>query len=358
MRRALIALVLTAVVTHLLYLALWKPFSAPSLLNLNTEQTASNFLPIIKLTRAIHHENIRNDSCVIPVPAGGFRAWKQDAVTVLEPPIARNCTKLFTGNTRAIRRIKHVSQRWQNALNDSVLLNLTSNCSWVADYFSDNLYATKLERSFPIAYSFVIYNQPQQFLRLFRFLYKSFNTYCIHPDKKSPPLFHGIINNIAKCLQNMFIASTLISVQHSQPSLLEAQMSCMADLVKLRGIQSEEVRWNYVINLCGKELPLASPHEIVTHLKRAEGSSVIRAHKVKQRVHERVTVSRLHGREIPHNLQLYKGLAYMAISYQFANFLLTNETAIEVHEFFKTCDIPEEHFYSTLYGPRSAWWLQ
>ena len=348
-RRALVVSVV-AVLIYVVCLAFLEPLTRPtawtlsSLLNLTTVQlTDGDFSPTTgALLGSENITEVRNDLCVAPF--GSFKAWKQDIVTVLEPPISRNCTKVFNGDKMEIGRIHNVSRKWQNALSDLALLNLTSNCSWVVDYFSDNLYATKLERSFPIAYSFVIYNQPQQFLRLFRFLYKPFNTYCIHPDKKSPPLFHGVIENIANCLRNTFIASTLISVQHSKPSLLEAQMSCMADLVKL---QAEQVRWNYVVNLCGKELPLASPHEIVTRLKKTEGSSVIRAHKV--RPDQKTTLNRLHGREIPHNLQLYKGLAYMAISYQFANFLLTNETAVDVHEFFKTCAIPEEHFYSSLY---------
>ena len=354
---SLIALVSTVIIVYLFFLTWWQPVtrsstawtdvSPPSLLNLTVKKTVggSDFSPIFNLRQAVGRKDFHNALCV--APSGGFKAWQQDTVTVLEPPIARNCTKVFNGDKTEIGRIHIVSRKWQNGLSDLALLNLTSNCSWVLDYFSDNLYATKLERSFPIAYSFVIYNQPQQFLRLFRFLYKPFNTYCIHPDKKSPPLFQRIIENIANCLQNTFIASKLIDVQYAKPSLLEAQMSCMMDLVRLRDAQSEQVKWNYVINLCGKELPLASPHEIVTHLRRAEGSSVIRARRVKP--DEKKTVRRLHGRRIPHNLQLYKGLAYMAISYQFANFLLTNKTAIEVHEFFKTCDIPEEHFYSTLY---------
>ena len=353
-----VAFVFLALTYSLLCLAWWRPLarspperwtavSSHSSLNWTAKADLS---PIIELTHLEPYLDFgvpqgANDACV--VPSHGFRAWKHDVVTVLEPPIQRNCTKVFNGNATEVMKIQGESRKWQNRLKDSALFDLTSNCSWVLDYFSDNLYATKLERSFPIAYSFIIYNQPQQFLRLFRFLYKPFNTYCIHPDKKSPPLFLGIINNVAKCLQNTFIASKLINVQWAKPSLLEAQMSCMMDLVRLRDVQSEQVRWNYVINLCGKELPLASPHEIVTHLKRAEGSSVIPARKVE--ADEWETVRRLHGRVIPHNFQLYKGLAYMAISYQFANFLLTNETAIEVHQFFKTCDIPEEHFYSSLY---------
>ena len=38
-----------------------------------------------------------------------------------------------------------------------------------------------LERSFPVAYTFVVYNSPQQILRLLRYLYRPTNFYCIYP---------------------------------------------------------------------------------------------------------------------------------------------------------------------------------
>ena len=38
----------------------------------------------------------------------------------------------------------------------------------------------------------------------------------------------------------------------------------------------------------------------------------------------------------------------MGLSYDFANFLITNSTAIKVRQFFESCKFPEEHFYAVL----------
>ena len=47
---------------------------------------------------------------------------------------------------------------------------------------------------------------------------------------------------------------------------MEAQMRCMTDLVKFRA--KEKYKWKYVINLCGKELPLMTNREMVKRLIR------------------------------------------------------------------------------------------
>ena len=280
-------------------------------------------------------------------PQGGFKAWRQGVVSELDPIIKRNCTKLFQGDQQEIETVKAQTEVWNNSLSDEELFRLTGDCLWVKNYFYNNLYLTKQERSFPLAYSFVVYNNPQQVLRLLRYLYRPVNAYCIHPDNKSSPLFMSIFNNITKCLDNVMVASELYDVGWGAPTLMQAQMSCLSDLVRYRDTQRKSKQWKYLINLCGKELPMMSSHDTVAHLKRLNGSSAIKARIIHP--NETRTVSRLHNRTVPFNLQLYKGLAYMAISYDFAHFLITNSTAIAVYEFFKTCYIPEEHFYATLY---------
>ena len=124
-------------------------------------------------------------------------------------------------------------------------------------------------------------------------------------------------------------------------------MSCLTDLMAHRSQQSEEKRWKYVINLCGKELPLVSTHTTVSYLSQLNGTSAIMASEVEKKDIE--SWRRLRKRAIPFNLKYYKCVVYMAISYKFAHYLLTNSTAIKVREFFKTCSNPEEHFYATLY---------
>ena len=293
------------------------------------------------------------DQCLLAfntckIPLSGFKAWNDGVVTVVKPVnLQRNCSKIFSGDKEEIKKVVTLSARWKNALPDKELLKKTENCSWVREYFKDNLYVTNLERTFPIAFTFIVYERPQQVMRLLKFLYRPHNTYCIHPDRKSDSTFSSIFINTAKCLDNVHIASKRESVYWGHFSLMESQMNCLSDLVHIRDSQREQEKWKYVINLCGKELPLTTNHEMVFRLSKLNGSSAIPAHKVNP--HDRESMKRLRHRTIPLNLPYYKSMTYMGVSYDFAHYLLTDPMAMKVRNFFKGCRIPEEHFYATLY---------
>lgn len=296
----------------------------------------------------LHHLGVLSqNSNHCGLPSGVFSAWTRGVVTEVEPVIKRNCIKLFSGDANEVELARTHNRQWKNSLTDEELLKLTGNCSWVEDYFQDNLYTTRLERSFPVAYSFVVYDSPQQVVRLLRLLYRPTNTYCLHLDRKSNGSFRGIVNNIAHCLENVVIPSKLVSVSWGHYSLMEAQMACLEELTLLRTRQSWRKKWTHVINLCGKELPIASTHQIVSTLRKFAGSSVIKSRRVCD--NEPEVTRRLGGQAVPFNLTLYKSMTYMALSYEFANFLRTDKVAIEVYKFFKTCKIPEEHFYPTMF---------
>ncbi len=144
--------------------------------------------------------------------------------------------------------------RWRNSFKDRDLLTATSNCSWVNGYFNNNLYVTTLERSFPIAFTFLIHNSPQQVVRLLRVLYRPHNQYCIAPDLKSSQEFQETFRNIAACLDNVHIVSKARRVSWGHRSIIESQMQCYRDLMAIQSQLSELQKWKYVINLCGKEL--------------------------------------------------------------------------------------------------------
>ena len=287
----------------------------------------------------------RTDS-VCELPVGGFKSWKDGVVTVVKPVIERNCTKIFAGDQQEVRRVMRQNSGWTNEVSDHKLLQMVGNCSWVREYLHDVMYTTKLERSFPIAYAFVVYESPQQVLRLLKVLYRPTHYYCIHPDRKSG-LMASIFSEIAACLDNVIIPLNVIEVTWGHYSLLEAQLSCLSDLVQWREKLPEENKWKYVINLCGKELPLVSTHATVSALSKLSGtSSIVVTHE--EKFNDEVK-SRLHGWTVPHNIALYKSMAYVALSHQFIIFLLKNPTAVELRLFFKGCTIPEELFYATIY---------
>ena len=138
----------------------------------------------------------------------------------------------------------------------------------------------------------------------------------------------------------------IIDVHWGEKTLLIAQMSCLSDLVSYREGQREEKRWQYVINLCGKELPLMSTRMMVEKLISMNQTSMIRSWHIPANEH---TMQRLNGKTLPYNLTYYKSMTYTALSASFVYFLLRNTTAIMIYNFFLDTGIPEEHFYATMF---------
>ena len=186
----------------------------------------------------------------------------------------------------------------------------TKSCTWLKEYLWNNLYNSQQERNFPLAFSFIVYESPEQFLRLFKLLYRPQNTYCIHYDKKS--VYKVFFRILARCLPNVIIPRNIIDVQWGEKTLLIAQMSCLSDLVSYREKQREEKRWQYVINLCGKELPLMSTRMMVEKLIYMNQTSMINSWRIDAT--DNSTMWRLNGKTLPYNLTYYKSMTYTALS--------------------------------------------
>lgn len=296
------------------------------------------------------------------VPSGGFKAWNQGVVTMLEPEVSVNCFKVLSGNISEIDRVGKAVSSWKNAVSDQEMLKKVRNCTWLRRYFDNNLYNSEREKAFPLAFTFVVYDSPQQVLRLLRLMYRPQNAYCIHYDAKSQ--FRDFFQAISECFHNIIVPKKLERVVWSHYSILGAQMSCMKDLLEFRVTQV--FKWNYVLNICGKELPLITLRELVTRLMRLNGTSSIRAFKTP---HTEEDMSRIkfpvrYNRERtkfvvnfksrlkpPFDVETryYKSEAYVMVSYAFAKYLMTDPTAVKIHNFFKECKNPEEHFYATMY---------
>ena len=273
-----------------------------------------------------------------------------------------NCSKLVAGDEGEIQRVKQMAT-WENVTSDGLMLEKFQNCSWLDHFLKNDLYNSELEKSFPLAFTFVVHDSPQQVLRLLRLLYRPQNSYCIHYDAKSTDEFKEFFNSIANCRGNVIIASRQESVVWGHYSVLGAQMNCMKDLLNLR--TQQEYKWKYLLSLCGKELPLITNREMVSRLVSLNGSSSVWTYKSNSRlVMSRIKYSTKLNKEKtqlvkntsdllsdpPFNIsQYYKSQSYVALSHPFAEFLHTNATAIKIHEFFKNCGNPEEHFYATIF---------
>lgn len=294
---------------------------------------------------------------------GGFNAWRQGMVTTLMPEVPVNCSLVIAGDEGETSQVREAVSHWRNAVSDQEMLQRVQNCSWITEHFANNLFISELERSFPIAFTFVVHDSPQQVLRLLRLLFRPHNTYCIHYDKKSH--FKDFFRSMARCFDNVIISSQAENVVWGYYTIMQAQMNCLSDLLKRR--TSQDHKWKYVINLCGKELPLVTNTEMVSRLMQLGGSSSIitepcanKKMLLQQRLTHPVTLNQegtdivmdrhtLLG-DLPFSLSLYhKSSSYNALSFQFANYLVFNSTAQKLYEFFKKTRNSEEHFYATLY---------
>jgi len=69
------------------------------------------------------------------------------------------------------------------------------------------------EAEFPLAFSIVMYRDVEQTERLLRAIYQPQNLYCIHVDTKSSLLIHRAVAAIARCFDNVWVATHLDKVK-------------------------------------------------------------------------------------------------------------------------------------------------
>lgn len=295
------------------------------------------------------------------LPSGGtFRSWKHGLVTVMKPEIPKNCSLLFEGDPDEIERVREQNKKWNGTQDSNEFFDwaLTGNCSRIREDFFSNFYTSREEMDFPLAFSINVHNNAQQVVRMLKVIYRPHNLYCIHYDLKASSRFRQVFDNLAKCLNNVFIPSKVIKVNWGDDTILDAQLSCSTDLYKARLF----VEWKYLITLCGKELPIRTNLEMVQLLKPLNGTSALIPLDIPEeerwRVEMRNYVNRrgdlIHTRRrlgrVPYNLKLYKSSAYFGLTPQFVDYILHDEKANALLRFMhRGVSSAEEHFYSTLY---------
>ncbi|VDO01250.1 unnamed protein product [Rodentolepis nana] len=144
----------------------------------------------------------------------------------------------------------------------------------------------KEEEEFPLAYTIMAFERPDQVWRLLRSVYRPQNYYCIHFDRKSPELLKKwLLRKISTCIpkemaKNVFFIPS-IAVYHSYMSVLEADLACMRELWKLPNKQSNSTSppWKYLINLTGQEFPLKNNLELTRILRVLNNANLIQQNK-------------------------------------------------------------------------------
>jgi hypothetical protein len=240
-----------------------------------------------------------------------------------------------------------------------------SNCAEILQEFHNNFYISENEKTFPVAFVLIVHKNAQQILRFLKIIYRPQNLYCIHPDTRSGPNFTETFKLISDCLPNVFVTSHVHGVDYNKPhTIFQAQMSCFKDL------EAHPHKWHYVINLCGRELPLKTNRHLVQSLRNMNGTSVLspqtidtfimkdtfsrailfNAARRKKTSFSKLTIQDF-GRNNPflksHNLKIYKSMAYNALSRPFVHYILNDHTMQLLRQWIvKFCQTPEEFFYA------------
>ena len=300
-----------------------------------------------------------NRSC--DLPRGGYKAWNDGVVTVMKPEITRNCSKLFQGDQAEAKRVEYENEVWNSFEYDKHFNEwaMSGDCDRIKSEFTNNMYTTNEELEFPLAFSMNVHNNPQQIFRFLKVIYRPHNLYCLHYDRKSGDKMRKVVENVAKCLDNVLVPQTHVDIYWGCYTIMEAQLVCMRELLRARSVSYP---WRYTISLCGKELPLRTLREIVVMLKRLNGMSGLSQHETpSDQLSSRFSTKAVLGPKnrcipsheklgpIPHAIEIRKSLAYFSLTPEFVYFLLNNKTSLDLYDYMKETLNSEEHYFSTLF---------
>ncbi|KAM9199610.1 N-acetyllactosaminide beta-1,6-N-acetylglucosaminyl-transferase [Mergus octosetaceus] len=233
-----------------------------------------------------------------------------------------------------------------------------SSCT---EYITRNHYITRAlsseEAAFPLAYIITLHKEFETFERLFRAVYMPQNVYCVHVDGKAPAALRQAVWQLVGCFPNAFLASHTERVVYGGASRLRADLHCMQDLL------ASAVPWRYLLNICGQDFPLKTNREIVQQLKGFRGKNVTPGvlpppHIIARTkyVHREqlypffsfMLRTFVHKAPPPHNLTIYFGSAYIAVTRPFVKFVLQDRRAIDLLAWSQDTYSPDEHFWVTL----------
>ena len=209
------------------------------------------------------------------------------------------------------------------------------------------------EKQLPIAFGLTIHRSARLLERILRAIYMPNNVYCIHIDKTSLSVFRKAIQAIIRCLPNVFIAASSVDVTWGHISVVQAQFSCMEELLK------STVKWKYYISLVGQDFPLYDNKQIVRALHGLNNTNNIKSFPVPNEFLGRTKfVHILKARRIyrtetpkgppPHNISVYKGSTHIIAIREFVEFALRNQIGKDFYEFLRDAEVPDEAIYSSL----------
>ena len=271
-----------------------------------------------------------------------------------------NCTRIYDLEPVEIGKSLELRRKANVVLEDDRIVSLSADCEkFVKIRRYNDIPVFDEEFKFPLAYSIVVHKNAPMVERILRAIYAPHNIYCIHYDKKSTPAFINAMENMANCLPNLFIASKIESVEYAHITRLNADLNCIADMLK------SDVKWEYVINLCGQDFPLKTNYELVMELKALNGSNMLESSRPSELKKQRfvfqyelrnmpyeyqklpVKTTRAKG-AAPHSIEVFIGSAYFVLSRDFVTFVTTSPVAKDFLAWSNDTYSPDEHFWATL----------
>lgn len=223
---------------------------------------------------------------------------------------------------------------------------------------------TEAEVNFPLAYVLQLYKGAGLFVKQLQFIYMPHNVYCIHIDASSSLEFVDAVEQVVRCLPNVYVTKKRIKVIYLHVSTVQAQLNCVEELLE------STVPWRYLLNLCGQDFPLYVNQGIVQGLQalngrtNAEGCELTNATRgrtssvfeVKQRApghnfHESYqwVATGKKKTPAPYGIKIYKGSSYIAGTREFCEYALHGETAKALLKWLNDTIYVDESFFPSLY---------
>jgi hypothetical protein len=220
---------------------------------------------------------------------------------------------------------------------------------------------TEFELSFPLAFVILVDQELEQFERFLRTIYRSHNVYCIHVDKKASREFKEGIESIVDCFDNVFIPTKTGNVIWGAYTLLEAQLSCMSDLLNMNKRINEDkhprleskkpVEWKYLVNAASTFLPLRTNLELTRIFEMYNGSvdvSLVKSinewrykYRWSYEYNQRAFYTYWEKKaSVPFNFTVVKCSNYMAASRLFVDYILNSKQGKELAEWSVDMYIP------------------
>lgn len=299
----------------------------------------------------LNRENHVTDPLLIPVVLNGIHAYNTYNI---------NCPAIYKMDPIEVGKSLIIRRKPLPPESDKNLAKLTSDCrAFVRLRGYEDRCVSEVEKDFPLAYSMVVHKYAWMVERLIRAVYSPNNIYCIHYDLKSPSQFISAIEGLARCLPNVFIASKREVVYYAGISRLKADLNCLSDLL------TSEVKWKYIINLCGQDFPLRSNIELVSELKKLNGANMLETARPteykKQRFtfhHElrsfnlkfQKTLVKTNQKKTPppHGIEMFTGNAYFVLSRGFIDYINNSDVVKDFLNWSEDTFSPDEHFWATL----------